>query len=112
MEYISYCGLLCNECPVYLATKENDEIKKEKLAKEYSFENMVFTKEDINCFGCFSEKTKDSKMCSNCPIMNCAKNKEIKNCGYCIEYPCDIINKHLPQESSNRKRLDAINKNN
>lgn len=24
MEYISYCGLLCNECPIYIATKNND----------------------------------------------------------------------------------------
>jgi hypothetical protein len=32
MEYISYCGLLCNECPVFIATAENNEKLKEQLA--------------------------------------------------------------------------------
>jgi hypothetical protein len=31
MEYISYCGLLCNECPVYIATKNNDGEMKARL---------------------------------------------------------------------------------
>jgi hypothetical protein len=42
MEYISYCGLLCNECPVYIATAKNDEQMRAKLAKEYSTASSQF----------------------------------------------------------------------
>lgn len=73
MNYISYCGLLCNECPVFIATAENNEQVKEQLAKQYSNEKYRFSKEDTNCFGCFSEGVKNSKMCGNCNIRNCAE---------------------------------------
>ena len=35
MEYLSYCGILCNECPLFIATKNNDDAMNEKLAVEY-----------------------------------------------------------------------------
>lgn len=111
MEYISYCGLLCNECPVFIATAENNEELKEKLAKDYSNENCQFLKEDMNCYGCFSEKTGNSKMCVNCNIRNCADSKKVKNCSYCYEYPCSHIDTYVREGSENRKRLDNISKN-
>jgi hypothetical protein len=110
MEYISYCGLLCNECPVFITTAANNEQAKEKLAKEFSGERMQFTKEDMNCYGCFNEDTKNSKMCGGCEIRICAAGKEVENCGYCIEYPCSHIDTYVPEGSENRKRLDSIYK--
>jgi hypothetical protein len=32
-EMISFCGLLCNECPAYIATQTNDDRLREKVAK-------------------------------------------------------------------------------
>jgi len=108
MEYISYCGLLCNECPIYIATAQNDNLTKAKLAKEYSSESSQFSIQDINCYGCFSETNKLSKICGNCEIRNCAEVKGVKNCGYCKEYPCSNIEAHVHSGSENRKRLDRI----
>lgn len=108
MEYIAYCGLLCNECPVYIATKENNDSLKEKLATDYSNENMKFSKEDMNCLGCRELSTKDSKMCGICTIRNCAEKKKVGNCGYCSDYPCSEINTYVGDESENRSRLDKI----
>lgn len=36
MEKIAFCGLVCSECPVYVATQTGDMELKEKLAREYS----------------------------------------------------------------------------
>ena len=108
MEYISYCGLLCNECPVFIATAENDEAAKERIAKEFSGERMQFTKEDMNCYGCFHEETVKSKMCGGCEIRICASGKEVKNCAHCTDYPCDYINTYAKAGSENRERLDGI----
>lgn len=109
MEYISYCGLLCNECPVYIATKNNDGEMKAKLALDYSNENCKFEQEDMNCEGCFSIKNKDNKMCGNCKIRNCAEVKNYqKNCGNCPDYPCDIIEEFCSSGCESRARLDNI----
>jgi len=110
MEYISYCGLLCNECPVFIATAENDEQAKEKLAGEFSGERMQFTKDDMNCYGCFHKDTKNSKMCGGCEIRICAEGKGVKNCGYCSDYPCHYIDTYVLEGSENRARLDSISK--
>lgn len=33
---IAYCGLVCSDCPTYLATQNDDDIAREKTAKYYS----------------------------------------------------------------------------
>ncbi|MFC1921635.1 DUF3795 domain-containing protein [Chloroflexota bacterium] len=110
MEYISYCGLLCNDCPIYIATAENNEQVKERIASEFSGERMQFTKDDMNCYGCFHEDTKNSKMCGWCEIRICAEGKGVKNCAYCAEYPCSYIDTYVEVGSDNRTRLNGINK--
>lgn len=45
MSYIAYCGLLCDECPIYIATRNNDTQAKERLAAECSTADMTFTAE-------------------------------------------------------------------
>lgn len=59
MEEISYCGIKCNECPVYIATEKNDDVMRINLARDYSTEKCSFTKDDINCKGCHFETVKD-----------------------------------------------------
>ena len=108
MGYISYCGLLCSECPVYVATAQNDNLAKAKLAKEYSGGGNQFSVQDMDCYGCFSESSRSNKMCGSCEIRNCARPRGLKNCGYCGDYPCRYINDHVPEGSDNRKRLDRV----
>lgn len=108
MSYLSYCGMLCEECPIYIATKNNDMQAKEKLAKECSNKEIVFTAEDMTCEGCFWEKNDSTKMCGNCEIRNCARVKAVDNCGLCISYPCDIVERCIAKGCPNRDRLDAI----
>jgi len=93
---------------VFIATAENDEQEKEKIALEYSSEGMQFSKEDMICYGCFHEETKNSKMCGGCEIRICAEAKGVKNCGYCKDYPCSHINTYVLGGSDNRNRLDRI----
>ncbi|MDP4091172.1 MAG: DUF3795 domain-containing protein [Bacillota bacterium] len=108
MDYIAYCGLLCNECPIYIATQNNDVQAKEKLAVECSNENFTFTAEDMTCQGCFWDKNDSTKMCGDCEIRKCAKDKGAHNCGHCCEYPCEIVERRVPEDSQNRVRLDTI----
>ncbi len=51
-EKIGYCGIKCDECPAYLATKEDDASKLAEVAKQWSSDEMAFTAEDVVCDGC------------------------------------------------------------
>lgn len=110
MSYLAYCGILCDECPIFIATKNNDLEAKEKLAQECSNDDYQFTIDDMTCEGCFSVKNDTSKMCCDCDIRNCARVKELHNCGMCYSYPCDITERRVPDDSASRITLDDISK--
>lgn len=49
----AYCGILCQECPAYLATIHDDEPLRESTAKKWG--EMLHTSlkpEEIDCLGC------------------------------------------------------------
>ncbi len=65
MKTLGYCGLNCEECPVFVATANNDNGLRQKTAREwsklyagqlveYSGKNSL-SPEDMNCSGCQSE---------------------------------------------------------
>ena len=52
-KYIAYCGLNCEACEARIATVNNDDNLREKVAKEWSEMNKAdITPEMINCAGC------------------------------------------------------------
>ncbi len=85
-KFISYCGLDCEKCDARIATINNDDILREKVAKEWSDLNKVtITKEMINCTGCRIEGAKTPFCDSICEIRKCAKGKKVETCGSCNE---------------------------
>jgi hypothetical protein len=56
---IAYCGLNCSKCDAYIASQENDEMKREETAKKWSHMYRAEIKADqINCYGCKSNGAK------------------------------------------------------
>jgi hypothetical protein len=35
-EMIAFCGLVCSDCPTYIATQTNDDEKRAKVARQWS----------------------------------------------------------------------------
>ena len=86
-ENIAMCGLNCDECRAYIATKTKDRRLAGEIAKLWS--NTIegtYTADDIWCDGCHSNKLHG--WCLRCPVRLCAKEKEFAHCGTCDEYPC------------------------
>lgn len=111
-ENLAYCGLICEKCPIYLATIEPDEDKKhqmkidiaEQIKKHYGQETGP---EDIgDCDGCRADT--ERIFCSGCEIRICAIEKGIENCAYCTDYPCKPLEKLFTTDLDAKKRLDAI----
>jgi len=100
--YIACCGLDCEKCEARLATINNDDALREKVAKEWSELNKVeITPQMINCTGCRIEGAKTPFCQSLCPIRKCANSKGYETCGSCSEMEnCD----KLSMVTSNNKQ--------
>ena len=108
-EMIAYCGLVCHECEAFLATKNDDDKKRIKVAKQWSKQhNTIFERQDINCDGCKSQTGRLFKFSRSCRVRQCAKEKDIETCGYCPEYPCEKLNPIFKAAPGVKERLDAL----
>ena len=95
---IAYCGIDCAGCDAYIATKNNDQALREKVASEWKQQHSFdFTPEMINCTSCRGNGVKVG-YCSQCEIRKCASGKELVNCGACAEFKtCKTINDFIAQ---------------
>lgn len=106
MAYIGYCGDDCELCPRYIATKSNDVEKLKEAAilwEKAGFHNSIVTPEEMICNGCAS-----LEHCHYNDIRECARGKEISNCGKCNEYPCEKIKDVFEKTSSYAKKCKEI----
>ncbi len=108
---ISFCGLICSDCPTFIATQNNDDIEREKIAKEWTKEyKHEFKTQDINCDGCISKEGRHIGYCSICEIRTCATEKSVKNCAYCKNYICEKLSKFFDMAPHAAKSLEEIRK--
>jgi len=86
---IASCGLICTECPGYIATRSGDEEALAKVAAEWSVEygGQIGT-EDVRCNGCLSPDGPWMSHCSVCKIRACASGKGLDTCAGCDDYAC------------------------
>ena len=83
-ELMGFCGIDCEKCDVYIATKNKDEKLREKTAKLWSeLNNATITPEMLYCEGCKSNGKKCYYCSDLCEISKCAKQKQFENCGMC-----------------------------
>lgn len=82
--FIAYCGLDCEKCEARLATINNDDNLRKKVAQHWSELNKAeITPQMINCTGCRIDGVKTPFCGSMCPIRKCAKAKDYETCGSC-----------------------------
>ena len=83
---IAYCGLDCEKCDAYIATKNNDQALREKTAKLWSeLNNVTILPEHINCEGCRTNGVKTYYCDTLCAIRQCAMKKSVSTCGDCTQ---------------------------
>ena len=93
-ELISYCGLICQNCPIFLATRETNKVKKESMIRDIinmcrEHYGIEYKYEDINdCDGC--------------------KSENVDNCAYCDEYTCEKLSEIFKTDPKAKTRLDTI----
>jgi AraC family transcriptional regulator len=106
--FIAYCGLDCEKCEARLATVNDDNELRSKVAREWSELNSVeITPEMINCSGCRIDGVKTPYCDSLCPIRQCAREKQMETCGGCLEMKsCEKVGAIIGNNSDARGRLE------
>lgn len=105
MDLTAICGDNCFYCPRYIATKTRSVEELENVKKLWvrlGLRELDFPVQDMACYGCRPE--------NKCTYMNlrvCVQEKGVKNCGFCNEYPCELINTVF--EQSEKLRFHAGN---
>ena len=85
-KFIAYCGIDCEKCEAHIATVNNDNALREKVAKQWSELNQVeITPQMINCVGCKFDGSKTIFCDSICRIRPCAVENKFETCGSCSQ---------------------------
>lgn len=105
--YIGYCGLNCETCEARIATENNDEALRKKVAAEWSELNHAeITPEMINCTGCRMEGVKTPFCDFICGIRKCALQKGVETCADCPAMEsCEVLGMILANNAEAKARL-------
>jgi len=106
---VAFCGIVCTECPAFLATQKDDDEERRKVAQLWSKQfNTEIKPEAINCDGCLAESGRLVEYCRICEIRKCGLEKEVKNCAFCDEYACDKLENFLVNAPDAKATLEEI----
>ena len=104
------CGIDCQTCEARIATEKNDDLLREKVAKEWSamFQADIKT-ENIHCSGCMIEGIKFAH-CNECEIRTCVEEHQINHCAECNEFACERIQGFMDMVEPAKNNLMALRK--
>jgi len=109
---VAYCGIVCTECPAYIATRNDDDQRRKKVAEEWSkMFDAEIKPESINCDGCLSPSERQIDYCRTCEIRKCGLEKNVLNCAHCEEYICEKLGKFFENAPNAKANLAQIREN-
>ncbi len=107
---IAYCGLICTDCPAYIATQADDRAELERVAamwrEEYDAPNI--TVESVICDGCLGTAGRKCGHCFECEMRACAMALNVANCAHCADYACEKLEGFFGFVPNARTTLDGI----
>ncbi len=111
-DFIAYCGLDCEKCDARIATVNNDDALRVKVAKLWTELNGVeITPEMINCTGCRIPGVKTPFCDSLCEIRKCAMSRSCETCGGCGEMEtCERVKQITQNNEAARGNLEEASR--
>ena len=109
-DMIAFCGLDCEKCDAYIATKNDDQALRVKTAKLWAeLNNAPILPEHINCDGCRADGRKTVYCQHLCAIRQCALKRGVQTCGDCPEMDgCPTVGAVFAGSPDARKNLREI----
>ncbi len=101
------CGIMCAECPAFIATRTDDaELRKSTAAEWSKMYHAEIKPDDIVCDGCISDGRHFS-YCSVCELRSCAGGRGLDHCGQCDEFACDKLEMFFTMVPAARDNLQS-----
>jgi hypothetical protein len=112
---IGYCGIDCTKCEAFIATANDDNLLRAKIAAQWAKEyNAPITVDQINCTGCKSSGVKLNYCENMCEIRKCATGRNLEACTACADYACSkvdailkMVEKKKAQEDDGKKKASG-----
>jgi len=110
-EIVAFCGIRCDKCDTFIATKTNDDVRRAEIARRWSKQfKAEFKPEQMNCAGCRSAKGPVFFYCPMCQIRKCGMEKGVLTCAHCDDYGCDTLEQFLKMSPESKHVLEGIRK--
>ncbi len=115
-DMIAYCGLTCESCPIYSATRQADKKEQARMRREIlrllhdQYRMELELKDITDCDGCRTDGERLFSRCRHCPIRQCARQKNLPSCANCPDYACENLEAFFRSDPSAKNRLDGIRK--
>ncbi len=114
---IAVCGLNCASCFMNYKRDENDPDVQREIQETIKWfrkeKNLDLSKDDLICKGCLGPL--EVHWSPDCKMMLCAKEKKLKHCFECDDFPCTLMQKfatdrwqHHRKAVENSKRMKKI----
>lgn len=107
---IAYCGLVCTDCPAYIATQADDQAALEQVAAQWreQYHAPDLTVESVICDGCLTDEGRKCAHCADCEIRACGVERGVVNCAHCSDYACEKLEGFFGFAHPARAVLDEV----
>lgn len=107
---VAYCGLVCTDCPAFIATQADDRAALERVAAQWreEYNSPEITVDSVICDGCLTDEGRKCGHCAECEIRACGMERGIANCAHCPEYVCEQLEGFFGFVPDARDMLDEI----
>jgi hypothetical protein len=107
---VAYCGLVCTDCPAYVATQADDRAALEQVAAQWrqEFNAPDITAASILCDGCLGVEGRHCSHCFECDIRACGLDHSVANCAHCADYACDKLEGFFGAAPDARATLNEV----
>lgn len=106
-QIIARCGYRCDLCPAYTGNIHSSKDQQAVSDGWHKYAGFRVPPEQINCGGCLGDKEPLDK---ECPVRPCVTKKDIDNCGYCPDMPCDNLKTRMNFFEEHIKDLSSVPK--
>ncbi len=108
-EIIAACGLVCSECPAYLATKANDAARVAEVAAQWSKDYGGDVKpEYVWCDGCMEPGPRKCGHVAECDVRACVVGRGLSSCARCADYGCEKITAFVNAAPAAKETLERL----
>ena len=85
---MSVCGVLCSECPAYLAQTKGVAHQQRTVEAWRRIYGLAETVEHISCGGCLGADAELFHTSRNCRARRCCRGKGLNSCAECANEGC------------------------